>query len=79
MKKVFAVTAAIVLLSMGLAAQANITIETVPVGDPANAADWYGAGYGAVSYTYNIGKDEVTTAQDREFLNPKAQSDPYGL
>ena len=38
MKKVFAVTAALALLVLSIAAQATI-IETVPVGNPGNAAD----------------------------------------
>ncbi len=32
-----------------------------------------------MNYTYNIGKYDVTTAQYCDFLNSKAQSDPYGL
>ena len=43
MKKTFAVTAAILLLSMGLAAQAAITIETVPVGDRGQCGELSGA------------------------------------
>ncbi len=78
MKKTFAVTAAIALLCMGSLAQA-VVIDTVSVGDPGNAADSFDAGYGSVSYTYNIGKYEVTTAQYADFLNHKAQSDPYGM
>lgn len=36
-------------------------------------------GYGSVSYTYNIGTYDVTTAQYCDFLNNKAKADPYGL
>ncbi len=90
MKKLFAVTAAIVLLSMGLAAQANITIETVPVGDVGNNGELAGASVqggagvdricGSVGYNYNIGKYEVTAGQYTAFLNAKASvSDPHGL
>ena len=76
------------LLCLGTLAQANITIATVPVGDPGNAGELSGAGAGgygpdrvcgSVGYSYNIGKYEVTTAQYTDFLNHKAQSDPYGL
>jgi formylglycine-generating enzyme required for sulfatase activity len=42
-------------------------IETVPVGNPGNAAD--STGFGAVAYEYYIGKYEVTNAQYVEFLN----------
>ncbi len=88
MKKTFAVTAAIVLLSMGLAAQAAITIETVPVGNAGNAGELSGAGAGGfgsdricgfVSYNYNIGKYEVTAGQYTAFLNAKAKTDDHGL
>jgi formylglycine-generating enzyme len=57
--------------------QAEVTIETVPVGNPNNAAD--STGYGAVNYEYNIGKYEVTNAQYCAFLNSVAASDPYQL
>jgi sulfatase modifying factor 1 len=79
MKKVFALTAVIALLGLSVAAQA-VTIATVPVGDPGNAADSHGAGYGSVAYNYSIGKYEVTAGQYTDFLNAKATvSDPYGL
>ena len=43
------------------------SLETVTVGDPGNAADTpehsgSAAGQGSVSYTYNIGKYEITCA-----------------
>jgi formylglycine-generating enzyme len=61
-------------------ASAQITIPTVPVGNPGNAADPFtGSMYGSVSYTYNIGATEVTNAQYAAFLNAKAASDPLGL
>ncbi len=56
---------------------ANITIDTVPVGNSGNSADT--TGFGAVSYAYNIGTTEVTNAQYAAFLNEKAASDPLGL
>jgi formylglycine-generating enzyme len=56
---------------------AVITIDTVAVGNPGNAAD--ATGYGAVGYNYRIGKYEVTAGQYTEFLNAKAKTDTYGL
>ena len=56
---------------------ANIAIDTVPVGDPGNAAD--GTGYGTVGYNYNIGKYEVTAGQYTAFLNAVAATDTYAL
>ncbi|MFN9133604.1 MAG: formylglycine-generating enzyme family protein, partial [Phycisphaerales bacterium] len=58
-------------------ASAQITIPTVPIGNPGNAAD--STGYGSVAYTYNIGQTEVTNAQYAAFLNAKAASDPFNL
>ena len=87
MKRLFAVTAAIALLSLGTLAQA-VVIETVPVGDPGNAGELSGSGAGgdgpdricgAVGYTYNIGKYEVTAGQYTAFLNAVAATDTYGL
>ncbi len=73
-----AICAAIVSVSwIGTASAVNI--ETVPVGNPGNAADTHGDGYGAVAYEYNIGKYEVTAGQYTEFLNAVADTDTYGL
>jgi formylglycine-generating enzyme len=64
------------------------SLEMVAVGDPGNAGEHSGydvGGYGpdricgAVDYTFNLGKYEVTAGQYTEFLNAKAKSDPYGL
>ena len=90
MKKVFAVTAALALLCMSIAAQADVfnlgtgftNLETVAVGDPGNVGEPSGGPdtiFGAVGYTYNIGKYEVTAGQYTAFLNSAAQTDPYGL
>jgi len=68
---------ALVLLSGAPAMGANITIPTVPVGNPGNAAD--STGFGAVAYSYRIGTYEVTNAQYAAFLNAKAASDPLAL
>lgn len=56
-----------------------VNMETVPVGNPGNAPDTWGAGYGAVNYAYNIGKYAVTAGQYTAFLNAVAATDPYGL
>jgi formylglycine-generating enzyme len=60
------------------------SLETVPVGDPGNAADTAAhsgnsAGQGAVAYNYNIGKYEVTAGQYTLFLNAVAATDAYKL
>ena len=47
------------------------------VGNAGNAADT--SGYGAVAYTYDIGKYEVTNAQYAGFLNAVAATDSYSL
>jgi formylglycine-generating enzyme len=65
-----------------------VTIDTVPVGNPGNAGELSGAGAGgygpdricgAVGYTYNIGKYEVTAGQYCAFLNAVAKTDAYDL
>lgn len=58
-------------------AVAQVTIETVTVGNIGNAAD--SNGYGAVAYSYNIGKYEVTNTQYAAFLNAVAATDTYSL
>jgi sulfatase modifying factor 1 len=84
------VGAAALLLAVGPSA-AEITIETVHVGDPGNAGQLSGQGAGggsaygpnricgAVDYEYNIGKYEVTAGQYCEFLNAVADTDTYGV
>ncbi|MCY2927888.1 MAG: SUMF1/EgtB/PvdO family nonheme iron enzyme [Planctomycetota bacterium] len=81
--RVIIVAVAAVLLAAGLT-KADITISTVPVGDPGNAADTAAhsgnsAGQGSVAYTYNIGTYEVTAGQYTAFLNKVAATDTYGL
>ena len=60
----------------------------VTVGNPGNAGELSGAGAGgygparicgAVDYTFNIGKYEVTAGQYTEFLDKVAATDTYGL
>ena len=70
---------AAILLAAGGAMAVNI--ETITVGDPGNAADtrYETPGYGAVNYTYQIGKYEVTAGQYTAFLNAVAKTDTYAL
>jgi len=68
---------AVALVCCTAAVAGAVTIDTVPVGNINNAVD--STGYGAVGYTYNIGKDEVTAGQYTEFLNKVAGVDTYGL
>jgi formylglycine-generating enzyme len=80
---------AVAIVASAVVAQAVITIDTVPVGNPGNAGEGSGQGYGyggegpgricgAVAYTYKMGKHEVTNSQYCEFLNWKLPtiSDP---
>ena len=61
------------------------SLQFVTVGDAGNAGEQsrYSAGdsryYGAVGYTYQIGKYDVTVGQYCQFLNAVAQTDTYGL
>ncbi len=82
------VAATATLLAFGVAQAQKISIETVPVGDPGNAGELSGGYYGAngpvrncgaVAYTYNIGKYEVTAGQYTAFLNAVGGADTYGL
>lgn len=54
-----------------------VDIEWVTVGDPGNAAD--DTRFGAVDYTYRIGKFEVTNTQYADFLNAVAADDTHAL
>jgi formylglycine-generating enzyme len=54
------------------------SLATVAVGDAGNAAE-PATGRGAVSYSYQISKYDVTAAQYCQFLNAKGATDPYGL
>ena len=57
----------------------SVVIATIPVGNPGNANDTHGDGYGGVDYEYDIGKYEVTAGQYTVFLNAVAATDTYGL
>ncbi len=71
----------LVVLVAGLASIASaLEIETVAVGNPGNANDTHGDGFGSVGYAYRIGKYEVSNAEYCEFLNAKAAlGDPHAL
>ena len=63
-----------------LSAAHALTLDTVTIGNPGNPHDPATGGlYGGVSYTYAIGKYEVTLNQYREFLEAVAVTDTYGL
>lgn len=68
---------ALVQIALAVACRADFVIPMTTIGDVGNSADW--TGLGAVNYAYQISTYEVTVAQYVEFLNAKAQSDPYGL
>jgi len=54
--------------------------DLVQVGNPGNANDTIGAGYGAVADVFWIGKNHVTIGQYRDFLTAVATlEDPRGL
>ncbi len=71
--------AVIAVFSWAAGASADVVIDTVTVGNPGNANDTHGDGYGGVDYAYNIGTYEVTAGQYTEFLNAVADTDTYGL
>ncbi len=72
-------------------AQATVTIDLVPVGNPGNSGEVSGPSAGgsseskpdrvcgAVDYSYQIGEFEITTGQYLEFLNAVAKTDTYSL
>jgi formylglycine-generating enzyme required for sulfatase activity len=87
-KSVGFLAATAVVFGVGFSAQGEVVIEAVTVGNPGNAGEWAGEGYGgygldrfcgAVDYVYSIGKFEVTAGQYTEFLNAVATQDTYEL
>jgi len=62
---------------------ALLTMTMVTVGNPGNVADvapYVGSPlYGAVAYSYQIGKYDVTVSQYTAFLNAVGSTDTYGL
>jgi formylglycine-generating enzyme required for sulfatase activity len=76
---VSAVALYVLLVGAGMASAQPVSIQTVLVGNPGNAAD-PATGFGSVAYSYNIGEFDVTAGQYTVFLNAVAStSDPYGL
>lgn len=76
LSKALAVSAC--LAAMFATKAAEISLDFVPVGNPGNTADPL-TGHGAVGYTYDIGRYEVTLNQYSAFLNAVAGTDAYGL
>ena len=66
------------MVALITSASASVTMDWVTVGNPGNEADPL-TGFGAVGYSYQIGKYEVTNAQYGAFLNAAAKTDSYGL
>jgi formylglycine-generating enzyme required for sulfatase activity len=65
------------MMAAGMTGAQAITIDTVDIGNPGNSND--STGYGAVNYTYAIGKYEVNLNQYTAFLNSVAATDTYSL
>jgi formylglycine-generating enzyme required for sulfatase activity len=57
----------------------TVDYTMVTVGNPGNANDTVGTGYGAVATSYQIGKYDVTIGQYAAFLNAVAATDTYSL
>jgi len=79
-------TSVILLMAYCAAATAQaVTIPTVLVGSPGNLADQRylvssrPEGVGAVSYSFRMGRGEVTNSQYAEFLNAVATDDVHSL
>ena len=75
---VFSVGVAVLIGSLAVSAHA-VTIDMVTVGNPGNANDTGGTHNGAVAYSYQIGKYDVTIGQYTDFLNAVAATDTYSL
>ena len=72
---VLSLGAAALLGSLAVSAHAQVTLDMVTVGNPGNANDTGGTRNGAVAYSYQIGKYDVTIGQYTSFLNA---ADPNG-
>jgi sulfatase modifying factor 1 len=75
LKALFLGLAALACLLAAPVLAAPITIDMVTVGNPGNANDTGGTNNGAVAYSYQIGKYDVTIGQYTAFLNA---ADPDG-
>jgi len=76
---VLSLGAAALLGSLAVSAHAQVTLDMVTVGNPGNANDTGGTNNGAVAYSYQIGKYDVTIGQYTDFLNAVAATDTYSL
>jgi sulfatase modifying factor 1 len=74
-----AAAVALVLASLALQNAHAVTIDWVTVGNPGNANDTVGDGFGAVAEEFRIAKYLVTIQQYTDFLNAVAATDPYSL
>ncbi len=72
------ILASVLCATLGATALA-IDVDTVVVGNPGNPDDTHGVGAGAVDYTYDMGKYEITAEEYTEFLNAVAATDTYQL
>ena len=88
LKSIRSLLVVISICACAVTASAEVVIDTVTVGNPGNTGELSGSGAGgygpdricgAVDYTYNIGKYEVTAGQYTAFLNAVAATDTYGL
>jgi len=78
--RILATVVTVLATAVGAQAQVILSYEhLVTVGDPGNAKDTHGDGYGAVAGAYQISKYEVTAGEYAAFLNLAAKSDPNGL
>jgi sulfatase modifying factor 1 len=75
-RTVCCVGVASLLAALAVPARA-ITYDLVAVGNAGNANDT--TGFGAVGYSYQIGKYDVTIGQYTDFLNAVAAADTYSL
>ena len=72
---------AVAVAACAVGANASVVIDTVTVGNVGNAADtrYNSMAVGAVGYTYQMAKYDVTAGQYTAFLNAVAATDTYGL
>ena len=78
-RTIYALLVVGVLLAGTGTSLAEVVIDWATVGNPGNADDTHGDGYGGVDYVYQIGKYEITAGQYTEFLNAVADTDTYEL